>query len=995
MIRGTAILMLALGGGVVCAAHAQSTPVPVRYGDHPGYGRLVFDLPTGSTAAQAPVVAQIGDTLVVPLASEPSLPASRVMPRNVRNVTAAGNQVSITLAPGVTVRKSWLDGKLVLDVLDQAPPQQGLAVLPANPPISAAGKAAEKPATLAKPTMAKQPTKPVSQPLAREQPPPPAPSMEAPAPVVVDMNLRPTPSATPAAPPSSVKVADAMPHDLTTSAASAPDGQPGHVLALPFAAQVGAAAFRRGSDAVVVFDERRPIDLKPLQDDAVFGAARIQLLPAATVLRLRLPPQTELRLQRTIAGWNVTAIGGDADLPKLHAIQPEYQDSRVVLPAAIPGMVVSIPDSDTGGLLLVGTQRKEGEAVATQRFAPDYTLLPTWQGVLVELLSDAVVLRATGAGFAIGVDGPGRQLVSSRPDPAVASAAGASRMSRIYDFPDLKPEALLRRLQGAEAAAGAAPIQSRTLPRRAVAEAMMALGLGPEAQSVLGLVATTNANAGDDPQLAGLAAVAALLSGREREAGALDDDRLSGSDEIALWRAVRSAMRSAGNADAASVFANTLPLLLAYPQPLRDRILPLASETMAQGGQSTAAATLLELHADDPSLDLARAFVAQAQSGGLLPPTQAGKFAAEALSIYDRLAKSSDRLIRVRAARSGAELRLAIGQATPAQTAETLGKLIYAWRGDDAEVAQRLRIADLLVQSGQGRQALTLLRETEQLWPDQHDAVHGRLVTSIGKVLSPEGEAELSPFDLVALAEENADLLPSGEAGRVLAEQLSDRLIELDLPARAIPALQHLVNTAQPSAARSAFGFRLAALTLQQHDPVAAIAALSASAFDTIPPALLESRTLIFAAAMAAEGDLPSADKALRDIDTLAADEQRAVLNEDAKNWPGAVSAWRAVSSRKVSSDGKLDEEQSRIILRLAGAAAQAQDFSTLNQLRSRELPRLPPGQSADLFSLLTAPPVQRASDLPRAARDITLVQTWPGSMGPSPGRPAKPIATP
>ena len=42
--------------------------------------------------------------------------------------------------------------------------------------------------------------------------------------------------------------------------------------------------------------------------------------------------------------------------------------------------------------------------------------------------------------------------------------------------------------------------------------------------------------------------------------------------------------------------------------------------------------------------------------------------------------------------------------------------------------------------------------------------------------------SEVAPLDLVALAEENADLVPGGDAGEALAAALADRLLALDLP---------------------------------------------------------------------------------------------------------------------------------------------------------------------------------------------------------------------
>ena len=79
--------------------------------------------------------------------------------------------------------------------------------------------------------------------------------------------------------------------------------------------------------------------------------------------------------------------------------------------------------------------------------------------------------------------------------------------------------------------------------------------------------------------------MAALVADRPDEAQALLDPALDGTDEIALWRAVLAAERQAGSPQAAAVFAATLPLILSYPAGLRERLLPLAAETMAAGGR--------------------------------------------------------------------------------------------------------------------------------------------------------------------------------------------------------------------------------------------------------------------------------------------------------------------------------------------------------------------------------------------------------------------------
>jgi hypothetical protein len=120
----------------------------------------------------------------------------------------------------------------------------------------------------------------------------------------------------------------------------------------------------------------------------------------------------------------------------------------------------------------------------------------------------------------------------------------------------------------------------------------------------------------------------------------------------------------------------------------------------------------------------------------------------------------------------------------PAQGAEALERLLYAWRGDGREPALRQRIAELRRGAGQWRAALAMLRETEQLFPGRRPTFHALLVSTFADALAADAAKPLPPLDLVALAEDNADLIPDGDAGQALASRLADRLAALDLPER-------------------------------------------------------------------------------------------------------------------------------------------------------------------------------------------------------------------
>jgi hypothetical protein len=741
----------------------------------------------------------------------------------------------------------------------------------------------------------------------------------------------------------------------------------GSTLTLPFASGTGAAAFRRGDDAVVVFDEQRPVDLSALRGDPVFASARVQVLPNATVLRLDLPATQALRLSRVAAGWVINEPPV-AQAGLLAPIRPHPAEGHLDLPATGASRVVSVPDPQTGVALLVGTQSTAGEAVALTRRTPEFELLDTFQGVVVEPLSDDDALRVVSTGFVLEAAG-GRALALVPEDELTRAIIDAALLTRRWDFPPLPQEVLVRRLQLDTDAAASDPPQARTAHRLAAVQAAIALGMGVEAEALANLTAKDDGRAAEAPDAGGLAAVAALLAGRLGEADAIEDARLTGTDEVALWRAVRRAQLHEGAPEAAAVFAATLPLAVAYPASLRDRLLAPMAETMVLGGETEAARRLLAARKDDTALDTARAMLAEAD----------GNHAA-ALEQYDRLAQSPDRPVRARAAVRAVELRLAGGALTAAKAADDLDKLLNAWRGDAREFAVRQRIADLRAHSGDWRGALAMLRDTADgpvaaSWPDKRDELRAQMRDLFTRALAADAQTPFAPVDLVTLVEANLDLLADGQDGAALAERLADRLMALNLPRRAGPLLQKLMEGTPPGAARAALGGRLALVLLAQDDPAGALTALSASTANDIPRPLQESRTLTFANATAARGALAPAVATLAALDTPAADEARAHLLEQAQDWPAAAAALSALAARTVPDDGTLDEVGARTLLRLASAGARSGDEALLARLRERDLPRMPQGKLADMFRVLTERPVANVPDLPRAAQETALAR--------------------
>jgi hypothetical protein len=919
------------------APSPDAARIAVHLGEHPDYGRVVFDVAPGTAFH----VARQGERVVVSFGGHSAVAGATSHVHNIRTVIGGTGQATIAIAAGSRVHAMRTGAHVVVDILDAMPPAKAAPPAPVPATITAATRPAD--------VVAAVDPGPVTPPL---PPPLPIPVVSVPLPA-------PAAAAAPAVPPPP----GAGPLSLLATRLPPAPGQTGAGLVLPFGLEAGAAAFRVDGQLEVVFDASRPIDLSTVAADPVFGQARLQVLADSTVLSMPLADAAAIRLERRPEGWAIV-VDGAAQVPGSIGITPAVQ--TLVLHAGSPGRVVVVQDPAGGGVLLVGTQREPGQAVGLARKAPEFTLMPTLQGVVVQPASDRIELRSQADCFVVSASGEPHLSLPPASSERRRSLDAAMFTTR-FKLPAMPREGLLRRLDDQIAAAASAPALARFPARFAAAQTMLALGMGAEAQALLLLARREDPQHATDPDAAGLAGIAALLAGRSGETEGLSSAELTGSDDVALWRAVRDATLTEGSPDAASVFAADATLLLSYPGALRDRLLPLAAETMAQAGpaEAEAARRLVDALPGEPGLAFARGLLAQ--RGGDVDG---------ALLVFDTLAQGRDRLLHARAARAATELRLASGRIDASQAAEAMERQIVAWRGDSREEQVRLRAAELRAQAGEWKPAMALLRETAALFPADRDAIGARVAANFARLLAADGGSRPSSLDLVSLVEDNADLLPAGDATARTAPQLADRLVALDLPARAGPALERLMASTEAGAPRARIGARLADMRLEQGNAAAALSALDVSAAPALPEALVAERGMLQARADARLGDLNRAVAVLAALHTPEAADLRAQMLAQAHDWPGALAALSQLSDLVVPARGPLSAAQEDVVLRQAGAAAQAGDNAVLRRLQTDFVGRLAAGPRRDLFRLLAAEPVQAAGDLPRAASEIAMART-------------------
>lgn len=981
LAAGTILVMLA-GPGRAAAPDPPVSSLTVRSGNHPGFGRVVIDT-NGKIVYH---LTQDGDHVRLLFDGDVALGNPPKPPHNVIAITTDGPTADLTLAHGTRLHPMRIGGRVVLDVLDApddatspaktrsaetppAPrPHPPPAVAPSPEPNSrsvaappAPATAHDVPATVPPANPGAEPASHASTPAARvpvEAKPLPAPAQSPPDPGVV-IETRQTP------PGRDVMPENEGPVSLLARRIKLPKEMDGAAFLVPFDSTTAAASFRSGDNAYVVFDEQRPVDMSVLRNDPIFHAASVQLLPHGTLLRIPLPPAQSVALTQMPQGWRIAALTTE---PKQQPIAVSPTDGRLNLAAEQASDVISLADPDTGATLLVGTQHRSGQGVATRRRGTEFILRPTTQGVVVEPLADSIVLRQAPTGFTL-VGGPAG-LALSPPTSMTDVLIIAAHLTRRFDFPTMPTDALLRLADKQIAEAAASPPMTRGLKHHLAAESFMALGFNAEAEGLLHMAADQDPKEAASPETAALTAVAALLAGRPEDADALTDVRLDGTDEMSLWRAVRQAMLDDGSPAAAAVFATTAPLVFEYPKPIRERILPLIVETMIKGGEIAAAEQLLDQRKDDPKLAYARALMQQANGD-----------TAKALTMLDALANGNDRFDRVRAAVRAVELRLAARKLDKSQAADALEKLLYAWRGDARELALRERIADLRGQTGAWRVALTTLRQGQADFPEQAAAVHQRLKDMFAGMIRDQSEQHASPIEFVSTVDENADLALDSADDDAVQQALADRLLALDLPDRAKPVLEKLMRSAKSDTTKARFGVSLAMLESRDGDDAGARSVLDASEAQNLPPDLTEQRTILRADVVAHMGDAVAAATMLLPFHTGRATEARAQILENASDWAGAERAWSDCVALTLPESEMLDENQTRTMLRLATATARASDETGLADLRVKYGSRIGAGPLGDMFRLLTAEPVTTTADIKRSQQEISLAASLPTDL--------------
>ena len=970
------------GANAVPAGTVPAQPVTLiqpRSGEHDGYSRVAFDLPTGAGIS----FAEDGNRAVLRLNGAANLDLNRLqrnMPNRLQSVSgravAGGQIVDLRLKPGAVLRGTRQGRTVVLDLYDAAKaPAVKANAGNAIPAASPAQLAAADPAIVPPGAAGQTPTRGLAplaampeQPLAK----PAAPSTATP---VTAAAMAPLPALPATADQEQAPPPVAAPVPVTV----APGTGGGAILTFQWPRQVPMAAFKRGDALWLIFGAPAHFP------DTAFTAAPLAALGRAEPVDNKYASGLRLTQGNAAAGagapvirksgntWIVELTPGRQGGPGKTMTQRRETlaqgGSSLLLEAQDPGPVISLTDPVTGDRLQVAPLPQAGLGIAEQAVWPEFKLLPSYQGVVVAPLADNVSVQPLPNGVVVttlpvtqpnaskpaiaGNDAPATTTNGIMPpvDPQspanqlseqMASAKkieppATNEVPGLFDLPAWRhggsASFLKDRDQLEEAVTEASPVM-RNEARLDLAEFLFAHGLVPEAAGMLDFIIKERNGVIANKQILTLTAAAHALDGDLDAASKLLDDPLVGSSpEASLFRGVIAARK--GDAVAASKFFNEpLPQLKHYPKPLRTQLGLLIARALIDGGNPVTS----QAFADEVRKDMPDAETTDRMT--YLDGLRLMKLGQmdEAFTTWDALKNSPVEDVRAQSQFAIVTEKLRAKQMTPQDAIQPLEALRFLSRGGDFEFALLRRLGEVYLQADQPRRGLLTLRQAVTNFADRPDSKDvAQEMSDAFRHLYLDGAADrLTPLTAVALYDEFRELTPSGPDGDRMIANLADRLVKVDLLDGAANLLDTQVKHRLTGLDKARAGARLAAIRLLDNKPDLAMQALVDSQVpDKLPDDMVATRQRLQSQADFGNGQTLKALDEIKNDDSLPARWQRADMLWQLREWPAAA-----------DSLGQVIEGEEDAIARQAGLIMAKNNVSLDPSAALRQT--LPPSQDQD-----------------------------------------------
>lgn len=975
MTRLFRISILLLAALISAGAALAAEKVTVRFGDHAGYSRTVFDW---DKAVGFRVEEKSGEVHIhFDRAAEFDLSNFRARgPKAIQAITAGrdGRSVIIKAASGQALKSFRIKQKVIVDIAMSAaarPPQKTVAKASPVP--------APRPATKTAATPAPQPAKPAAAPKQKPEPPKPEAKTQA----------APEAAAAEAVAPE-VVVEDPVPVTV--------ERRPGRtIFRFQWPEQVAAAALHRGEHVWLAFAAKGTPVLEDSENgDRDFGpvtAFSSEPTSHGTLIRLDVAAGVPLDVVSNGAEWIVDVGGGRGRAEEAITFEVQTKSGgkpRIFAPVPVASKPIIVDDPVVGDRIAIVPLKQPGLGVRPARRFVRLEMPETQQGLAIRFKTLDLSIRADDSGLFVHSTGSlnlaaeannnSARQPGSPPALNGEAAVGPGSSRTLLDLTSWQGTEDMttvrqRHLQRISLAKPAA----RNSERKDYARFLLARGLAPEALGVMERIEEEDRRALLDPSFRAMRGVARLMSGKYAEAHAdLSHTHVRDAADVGLFRGLLYERRREFGQSSLE-FKNSWHVLKKQPPEIQARLRIALAETSLQMHDARLAETQIEtlLKEGEDSEYAPRAKLLKARVSDMIGEAE------EAEALYGELTENGGRDIRAMARFSETNLLLREDRITVSDAIERMERLRFAWRGDAFEFDLLKRLGELYIEDKRYREGMIAMRRTVDQFADLPEAQ--RLAGDMNHIFAGlfEGKhaEEMSPVTAMGLYYDFRELTPEGDRGDRMIRRLADRLAAVELLDEAAKLLEHQVRHRLKGVERARVSTRLAVLYLLDGKADEAIKSLRRSRTLQIPEELLKERRLLEARALT---DLGQHDRALVLLNGLEGAEIADVRTEilwRARNWRRVAAS---LSERLLdirNGTGPLTLEERRDVLRFAISSSLAGDHNALTLLKDDFSERMKGQPEWSAFRIVTASDQRDTAEFRNLAAEIAQVDSFENFM--------------
>lgn len=758
-------------------------------------------------------------------------------------------------------------------------------------------------------------------------------------------------------------------------------------LSFSWTSPTNLAAFERNGKLWLIFDHLQQIDITNLKASAGELAENIIQFPHPLATLIQITPAKGVNSSVRKEGLLWVVDLSINELPPFEfqemTIFTQYDSLKqpyLFLPNEVAGNVISIIDPEIGDIISTAPISTPHYGISKKYKYPEFEILNTHQGAAFVVNAPDIMLSRSNSGLTFRAQGRGLNITSDL-DTLKHKQMYKDKLASVRAF-NLQIPQKIQKLKFADAVEQykkdiiAAPIENKNRLRIELARYYVHHGLGTNALFILNQIKKAKLPESKTDDFHALSGIANFLAHRYQEAVSdFEQGDLPNSNEGIFWRTLAKSTYEFNEPNNAILFAH-ISVIKDYPQELKDQIALVATKNALRTNDDLSAQNFIDILRSVP--DRIRNLTPHINYLAAKKLELQG-YPRNAIKEYRYIIEDESAKFSSLARYDNAILSQRIGIMSVRDAISELERLRFAWGEQEFKLILLNKLADLYLKDFDYYNALRTLNEAGIFIDGENKKkiVANRMIRVFEEIfLSNQADSKLSPIKALVLYQDFKWLADMSPKKNAIVQRLADRLVAVDLLARASNLLTSLLETDISPDTRARIGSRLAIIHLFEQQPNHALEILANTDSPNLLPETTNPRRIIKARALSQLGKTNEALELLQNDYSKTALLNKFEIYWNGRRWDKAADTIKYLIEEPKAGQ-KLSIEQINFILDWATALKKAGKETVLVRIRNKFMPYFANTKYHSIFNILTKQLEKNKIDIKEINDIVNDVQTF------------------